>query len=302
MLIYCCKYIQYSVFIALIARKLKMKLPTLFISHGAPTLALEPGRAGVTFAAVAKALPTPQAVLVISAHWETSGIEVTSHPRPETIHDFGGFPPALYALQYPAPGAPAVAERVVALLAAGGFPARANPVRGLDHGAWVPLLHFYPDADVPVLQLSLPHTAAPQVLVEIGRALQTLREEGVLIVASGGITHNLYEFRMGASSEEPYAREFMEWFAEHISAGDLPALIDYRRQAPAAARAHPSDEHLRPFYIALGAAGATWHRAIRLDGGVDFGVIGMDAYAFGVSDAFSLPIAHMAKEAVNEQV
>lgn len=265
-----------------------MTLPTLFVSHGAPTLALEPGRAGATFAAVARALPTPQAVLIISAHWETSGIEVTSHPSPETIHDFGGFPPALYALQYPAPGAPAVAERVVALLAAAGFPVRANPSRGLDHGAWVPLRHFYPNANVPVLQLSLPHTAAPQVLVNIGRALQVLREEGVLIVASGGITHNLYEFRMGVSAEEPYAREFMEWFARHIEAGDLPALIDYRRQAPGAARAHPSDEHLRPFYIALGAAGEAWSQSVRLAGGIDFGVIGMDAYAFGVGDQTTL--------------
>lgn len=265
-----------------------MSLPSLFLSHGAPTLALEPGRAGAMFAGLAASLPRPQAILVISAHWETPGIEVLGHPQPETIHDFGGFPPALYALRYPAPGAPQLAARIVDLLADAGFPARINASRGLDHGAWVPLLHLYPEADVPVLQLSLPRAAAPEVLLAIGRAVRSLRGEGVLIVASGGITHNLYEFRMGVDEEAPYARAFMEWVAEQVQAADLPALLDYRRQAPGAARAHPTDEHWRPFYVALGAAGDDWASAQRLPAGIDFGVIGMDAYAFGVSPTFKL--------------
>ncbi|HRE15912.1 MAG TPA: class III extradiol ring-cleavage dioxygenase, partial [Rhodocyclaceae bacterium] len=155
-----------------------------------------------------------------------------SHPTPPTIHDFGGFPEALYALRYSAPGDPEVAQQVIDLLAAAGLPARANPARGLDHGAWVPLMHMYPDANLPVLQLSLPRTASTEVLWQIGEALQALTENGILLIASGGITHNLYEFRMGVVAEEAYAREFMEWFASRVASGDKAALLDYRRQAP----------------------------------------------------------------------
>lgn len=277
-----------------------MTLPTLFVSHGAPTMALEPGRAGEILGALGKQLPTPQAVLVVSAHWLTPGLEVSSDPAPETIHDFGGFPPALYALQYPAPGAPAVAQRVLDLLAAAGLPARAHPTRGLDHGAWVPLLHAYPEATIPVLQLSLPRTATPEVLWQIGHALRGLREEGVLLMASGGITHNLYEFQMGASGEAAYARAFMEWFAAAIAQGDRTALEAYRRQAPDAARAHPTDEHLRPIFVAMGAAGEDWSDALRLDGGIDFGVIGMDAYAFGVPEELRLILGELSKNAYGE--
>lgn len=276
-----------------------MPLPSLFLSHGAPTLALEPGRVGAMFAALAAGLPRPQAILVISAHWETPGIEVLGNPWPETIHDFGGFSPALYALNYPAPGAPKLAAQVVDLLADAGFPARINTSRGIDHGVWVPLLHFYPEADIPVLQLSLPRAAAPEVLLAIGRALQSLREEGVLVVASGGITHNLYEFRMGMEDEEPYARAFVEWVAAHVESANLPALLNYRRQAPGAVRAHPSDEHWRPFYVALGAAGEAWVNAQRLPAGIYFGVIGMDAYAFGITQTLNIG-DNVNQEAVHE--
>jgi len=262
-----------------------MKLPSLFISHGAPTFALEPGRAGRTLRTLGAALPRPRAVLVISPHWHTAGLEVTTHPHPPTVHDFAGFPEALYRLQYPAPGQPEVAEQVLARLTQAGLPARANPKRGLDHGCWVPLMHLYPAADVPVLQLSLPLTDSLQVLEDVGRALSPLRESGVLILASGSITHNLYDVMSSRGAPSGYATGFMDWIANTIAEGDLAALRDYRRLAPGASRAHPSDEHLLPLFVAIGAAGEGWIRSIRLAGGVIYGVIGMDSYAFGVPES-----------------
>ena len=259
-----------------------MKLPTLFISHGAPGFALELGRAGRTLRALGATLPRPRAVLVISPHWHTSGLEVTTHPHPPTVHDFAGFPEALYRLQYPAPGQPEVAEKVLAHLTEAGLPAHANPERGLDHGCWVPLMHLYPAADVPVLQLSLPLTDSLQVLADVGRALGPLRESGILILASGSITHNLHDLASGQGDHPGYAVGFMEWMADAIAQGDLSALRDYRRLAPGAVRAHPTDEHLLPLFVAIGAAGDDWAHSIRLAGGVTYGVIGMDSYAFGV--------------------
>ena len=274
-----------------------MTLPTLFVSHGAPTFALEGGRMGPLLATLAEILPQPHAIVMVSAHWETPGIEVTSNENPHTVHDFGGFPAPLYALQYTAPGSPTLAAKIIDLLAAAGLPARGNLARGFDHGAWVPLLHLYPEAKVPVLQFSLPRTASPQVLWQIGEALQGLREEGVLLIASGGITHNLGEFRMGTEDEAPYARAFMEWFAQAIADGARDDLVEYRLRAPAATRAHPTDEHLRPIFVALGAAGGNWSSAQRLDGGIDFGVIGMDAYAFGLSPELQQGLSQLGRSA-----
>ncbi len=273
-----------------------MKLPTLFISHGAPTFALEPGPAGRALKALGAALPRPGAVLVISPHWLTAGLEVTTHPQPRTLHDFGGFPEALYELRYPAPGQPQVAEQVLARLTRAGLPARANPKRGLDHGCWAPLMHLYPEADVPVLQLSLPLTDSLDILQEVGRVLEPLRESaGLLIVASGSITHNLYDLTPGQETPSGYAAGFMAWMAHAIAAGNLDALRDYRRLAPSAARAHPTDEHLQPLFIAIGAAGVDWARSFRLAGGLTYGVIGMDAYGFGIEEAL-LPAFHAAAE------
>jgi len=262
-----------------------MKLPSLFVSHGAPTFALEPGRAGRTLQALGAVLPRPRAVLVISPHWHTAGLEVTTHSRPPTLHDFGGFPDALYELHYRAPGEPEVASQVLAGLTRAGLPARANPNRGVDHGCWVPLMHLYPAADVPVLQLSLPLTDSIQMLREVGHTLSPLRESGVLVLASGSITHNLRDLRPGRGDHSGYAAAFMEWTANTIAEGDLAALSDYRRLAPGAVRAHPSDEHLLPLFVAIGAAGDDWSSSVRLPGGLTYGVIGMDAYAFGVLDA-----------------
>jgi 4,5-DOPA dioxygenase extradiol len=262
-----------------------MKLPSLFVSHGAPTFALDPGQAGRALRALGASLPRPRAILVISPHWHTAGLEVTTHPQPPTIHDFAGFPAALYELRYPAPGQPEVAAQVLDLLNQVGYPARANPHRGLDHGCWAPLMHLYPDADVPVLQLSLPLTNSVEVLHEVGRALNPLRAADVLVLASGSITHNLHDLVPGNGSPSGYAAEFMTWAADTIAAGDLATLQAYRRSAPGATRAHPTDEHLLPLFVAIGAAGNDWVHSFRLAGGIIYGVIGMDAYGFGVPEA-----------------
>jgi 4,5-DOPA dioxygenase extradiol len=262
-----------------------MKLPSLFVSHGAPTFALQPGRAGQALRTLGTVLPRPRAVLVISPHWRTAGLEVTTHPQPPTLHDFAGFPEVLYELRYPAPGQCRVAQQVLACLTQAGFPARSNPKRGFDHGCWTPLMHLFPDADVPVVQLSLPLTDSFQVLGEVGQALSPLREAEVLILASGSITHNLYDLNSSPRDASGYATTFMEWVAHTLADGDLAALYDYRRLAPGAVRAHPSDEHLLPLFVAIGAAGEDWIRSVRLPGGLIYGVLGMDAYAFGIPEA-----------------
>lgn len=270
-----------------------MTLPTLFISHGSPMFSVEPGRVGPLLGELGRSLPRPRAVLMMSPHWMTRGLEVQATPQPDTVHDFGGFPRQLYALRYPAAGAPDVAEEVVAELARHGLAVQRNTTNGRDHGAWVPLLHLYPAADIPVLQLSQPAIPAPQALFELGRALAPLRMCGILIIGSGSMTHNLYEFRQ-AEHPEPYAQAFADWMWERVEAGDLDALLDYRRQAPAAVRAHPTDEHLLPFYFALGAAGDDWAHATRLPGGVTDNVLNMDSIVFGARLALGEPRRHAA--------
>ena len=261
--------------------------PTLFLSHGAPTFALEPSAAAHALDALGRRLPRPRAILIISAHWLSAGLQVGSHPRPPTMHDFRGFSETLYDLHYPAPGAPDVVKEAIACLAGAGLSASANATRGLDHGAWVPLLRLYPDADLPVLPLSLPATATPTDLLAIGRALQPLRATGVLVIGSGGITHNLGDLRPAGSPVPDYVVEFMAWVAATIAAGDLDALADYRSRAPGAARAHPSAEHLLPLFVAIGAAGEAWTNALRMPGEVGYGVIGMDHFLFGVPPAWA---------------
>lgn len=258
-------------------------LPTLFVSHGAPTFAVEPGVIGPKLLQLGTELPRPRAVLVVSPHWMPGSLQVLGSARPETIHDFGGFPPALYELQYPAPGAPDVAQQVVKTLADHGISAQVNPARGLDHGAWVPLMYLYPGADVPVLQLSLPRSNDPRLHYALGRALSSLREQDVLVVGSGSMTHNLYEFSGPRDDVDPYVTAFAGWVRDAIARGDLDALLDFHARAPSAGRAHPTVEHIMPLFVAIGAAGDDWktHRAI--DGGVVYGMLSMDAYQFGVA-------------------
>ena len=259
-------------------------MPTVFVSHGAPLMAIQPGQAGAALQALAGEIEQPQAILMVSAHWETSAPAVSIVPRPETIHDFGGFPEALYRIRYRVPGAPALARRAAQLLDAAGLRSRLDPERGLDHGAWVPLLFLRPDADIPVTQLSIQPHLSPLHHYRLGEALRPLTEEGVLIVGSGSLTHNLHEFRGRPAGVEPYVREFQGWMKAAIDAHDVAALLDYRQLAPHAVRAHPTDEHLLPLFVALGAAGVGGE-ARRLTDEVTFGVIAMDSYVFGSGPA-----------------
>lgn len=253
-------------------------LPSLFISHGSPMLALQPGASGPALARLAAALPRPKAIVVMSAHWESRELLVSASPAPETWHDFGGFPRELFAVQYPAPGDPALAQQIVELLAADGLPARLDHKRPFDHGTWVPLSLMYPTADIPVVQVSLPSHMGPTLQTRIGQALRSLREQGVLLIGSGSITHNLGEldWRAGPESIEPWAREFRDWVVDKLDTQDEAALHDYRRQAPHAVRSHPSDEHLLPLYFARGAGGqfSVAHQGFTL------GALGMDIYRF----------------------
>ncbi|MBS0340237.1 MAG: dioxygenase [Proteobacteria bacterium] len=257
-----------------------MRMPALFISHGAPTFAIEPGLAGAQLNALGRALEKPRAVVIVSPHWMTRGIQVGAAARPGTIHDFGGFPAALYQLGYPAPGAPELAQRIVDLFAQAQVAASLNEHQGLDHGAWVPLMHLYPDADVPVVQVSMPAGLDPIGSFELGRVLAPLADEGVLIVGSGSLTHNLYEFRGGTVDEAPYAREFTGWIRAAVLAGDREALLHALERAPHASRAHPTAEHFLPLLVALGAAPDSVPVTV-LDGGIRHGVLAMESYAFG---------------------
>jgi 4,5-DOPA dioxygenase extradiol len=252
-------------------------LPALFLSHGSPMHALEPGAVRDAWVKLARSLPRPRALLVASAHWETNLPMLTGAERPETIHDFFGFPRPLYEIRYPAPGAPAVAARALALLKEAGFTAAVDGCRGLDHGAWSPLLHMYPEADVPVVQVSVQTELGPRHHLALGRALAPLAREGVQVVGSGHLTHNLRERRSGPPAA--YVREFQDWVRERIESRELEALADYRALTPHGARAHPTDEHFLPLFVALGAAGAHY-RAERLYDGIETGSLAMDAWRF----------------------
>jgi 4,5-DOPA dioxygenase extradiol len=258
------------------------RLPAVFISHGSPMHALHAGAAGEAWAALGQRLPRPRAILMASAHWETRSPMLTGSAQPETIHDFYGFPEPLYRIRYGARGAPEVARRAQALLAEAGIAAGIDERRGLDHGAWSPLLHAYPAADVPVLQLSLQTELGAAHHLALGRALAPLAGEGVLIVGSGHMTHNLRDWSggMATEGEAPYVREFRAWVHAHIEANDLNALADWHKLAPHAARAHPTVEHFLPLFVALGAAGARY-RAERFVDIVEASVLAMDAYEFG---------------------
>lgn len=257
-------------------------LPTIFVSHGSPMLALQDSPARRFLQGLGQSLPRPTAIVVISSHWQTPGNPAVSlAPQPDTIHDFGGFPQALFEIGYPAAGAPQVAERAAALFQAAGIAAGRSASRGLDHGAWVPLRLMYPDADIPVMQISLVRGASPALHEQLGRALAQLRHEGVLVIGSGSLTHNLYEFR-GQPLDEAvpgWVSEFESWMQDRLAADDRAALLDYRVRAPSAERNHPSEEHLLPLFVAMGAAGAG-AQARLLHSSFEYGILAMDAYAF----------------------
>ena len=253
-------------------------LPTLFISHGSPMHALDAGAVGEAWAALGRRYPDPKAILVASAHWDTRLPTLTGSAQPETIHDFYGFPAPLYRIRYAAPGAPEVAARAQQLLQEAACTAAIDGSRGLDHGAWSPLLHSHPAADVPVLQISLQTALGTSHHLRLGRALAPLADEGVLIIGSGQSTHNLRE-RTDSDRAMPYVLEFQAWLKDRLESGATEELTDYRSRAPHAARAHPTEEHFLPLFVALGAAGKK-PRVEHAYDAVENGVLAMDAYLF----------------------
>lgn len=258
-------------------------LPAIFVSHGSPMIMVEPCPARDFLASLGAVVGRPKAIVVVSAHHDTPGAVVTAPARPATIHDFGGFPDALYALDYPAMGDPALAARIAALVTAAGAPATLDPARGLDHGAWVPLMLGWPEADVPVVQLSISSAHPAEWHHRVGAALAPLRDEGVLVMGSGSLTHNLREvFGARRTLESPapdWVSAFSEWMHGRLVAGDVPAVLGAIEQGPHGRRNHPTPDHLLPLFTTLGAGGGG--AATRLHQSVTYGVLAMDAYAFG---------------------
>ncbi len=243
--------------------------------------ALEAGGAGRAWRELADQLPRPRAVLIASAHWETSLPMLTGREALETIHDFTGFPAALYRERYDAPGAPDVARRATELLQVAGFTAAINGCRGIDHGAWVPLKWMYPQRDVPVVQLSVQPELGPAHHLAIGEALAPLVAEDVLVIGSGHVTHNLRDWSRDGTDTTPlaYVQQFSDWLERALVTGDRDQLAAYRDRAPGATRAHPTEEHFLPLFVALGAAGAH-ARAQRVYAAIEARALAMDAYVF----------------------
>lgn len=254
--------------------------PTLFLSHGSPMLALQDIPAHLFFTELGPALERPDAILAISAHWETGVPTVNAVAQNGTIHDFHGFPPPLYEMSYPAPGSPELAVRIADKLGDAGLRAQINTQRGLDHGAWIPLLLMWPGHDIPVVQLSVQSQLGPGHHVQLGRALADLRKANILVMASGSFTHNLRAVqRLEAGAEPEWVTSFAGWMHDAIVAGRTCDLVSYRRLAPFAAENHPTDEHLLPLFVAMGAAG-DGARATRIHQSTDLCVLRMDSYRF----------------------
>lgn len=256
-----------------------MTLPSLFLAHGAPDLPLSGHVAAQFLAALGARLPRPRAILVISAHWEGSGLALTGAARPETIHDFGGFDPALHQLRYPAATDPWLIEAVRAALAAAAIPVAVDAGAGYDHGTWVPLLLAWPRADIPVVQLSLDRHRDPARHFAIGQALALLRARDVLIIGSGATVHNLRGIAREGTPPPAWATGFDAWLAGCLVAHDAAALCDFAR-APGASQAHPTPEHLMPLFVAAGA-GWAGGAARRLHDSYSYGSISMATWAFG---------------------
>lgn len=255
-------------------------MPAIFVSHGAPTIVLETGRTPDFLRTLGDQLPRPRAILCVSAHWETEQPMLSGNPKPPTIHDFYGFPQALYELQYTAPGDPALARQTQSVLQAAGFDAAIHPTRGLDHGAWSPLMLAYPRADIPVVQLSVQPQRDAAHHLALGRALRPLRNDGVMIVGSGSATHNLREIRgMAANAAPPpWVLDFEAWLTDAVTGGDIDAITHYAERAPNAQRNHPTPEHFLPLVVAMGAASNPAARVLHQN--FNFAVLSMAAYAW----------------------
>ncbi|GAA5002578.1 class III extradiol ring-cleavage dioxygenase [Acinetobacter puyangensis] len=251
-------------------------LPGLFISHGSPMLALQPGQVGAAFERISHNLPKPRAIVVMSAHWEDIVLEVSTATRPKTWHDFRGFPEALYKLQYPAPGEPELAEEIIQRLQDSGFEAHANAMRPRDHGVWMPLLHMYPEADIPVIQISLPKFYTARQIYQLAESLAYLRQQQVLLIGSGSITHNLAELRWQEQSDVPlWASEFRNKVASLLQNSDYEAVLNWKN-LPYIQKNHPSLEHLSPLFFAMG----TGKRMSVVHSSFSMGTLGMDLYRF----------------------
>ncbi len=264
-------------------------LAPIFLSHGSPMTALEPGEVGPFWQRLGAALSgdqRPRAILAVSAHSLAREPLLMAAAQHTTVHDLGGFPEPLYRLRYDAPGAPALAQQVAGLLQSAGLPVHVTDAGGLDHGIWAPLRFVWPEADIPVLPLAFPPNWSPAKLLALGQARAPLTRQGVLVYSSGSITHNLRMLFSGGpmpallAPEIPQSAAFRTWFAERSAGADWAALADYRQQAPHAVLMHPTDEHLLPFYVAAGAAGPQ-PVGVRLHDSLTYGCLGMDAYAFG---------------------
>jgi len=254
----------------------------LFLSHGSPMLAIEDSPAGRFLDGLGGAIPRPRAIVVASAHFLADRPMLGGHPRPHTVHDFGGFPEPLYALRYPAPGDPALAGDIAGRIADAGLPVKVREGHGLDHGVWVPLRRRYPQAGIPVVPLSVRPDADAASHYRLGQALAGLADEGVLVIGSGGFVHNLGALAWGQPDAPMpgWAREFRDWMRERVMAGNVEALLDWERQAPHARHAHPTTEHLLPLFVAMGAAGG--RAGVRhLHDSHEYGSLALDAFAFG---------------------
>ncbi|MGB3200327.1 MAG: class III extradiol ring-cleavage dioxygenase [Nodosilinea sp.] len=252
-------------------------LPSLFISHGAPDLPMRAGSTQDFLRSLLQTVPKPRAILAVSAHWLTAHPMVSTAAQPKTIYDFGGFPRQLYELTYPAPGSPELAERVMTMLHEAGFEARTHQNRGFDHGVWTPLILADPEGTIPVVPISLQPHESTLHHYQLGKALAPLRGEGVLIVASGAATHNLGYFDSDYNAAPPdWAVAFDAWLAKAILDRDIAALLDYRQRAPHAAQNHPTEEHLLPLFVALGAGGS----GQQIHSGFTYGAFSMAAYRF----------------------
>ncbi len=254
--------------------------PLLFVGHGAPTVALQDNAYTRALGSLRDRIPRPTAFVVVSAHWQVGGpVRVTASDDPGLLYDFYGFPPELYALTYPCPGHAALARDIVSLLADGGHAAAAEPVRGLDHGVWIPLRIGWPDADVPVVQVSLPFGATPDHLLDLGLALAPLRMRGVMLVGSGNIVHNMRTLVW--SDQDARAAEwsvaFDEYARDAVSAHDVEALCAYRARAPHADLAVPTSEHYDPLLVLAGAMAPSDRPEVLFEGH-HFGTLAMRTF------------------------
>lgn len=261
-------------------------MPSLFISHGAPNIVLSDLPAKHFLETMARVLPTPKAIIVVSAHFEHEGVAVVTDPKPGMIYDFGGFEAELYRMNYPAPGSPEVADKALRLLMEAGFAPTRIALRGFDHGTWNPLILAYPDGEIPVVQISVDPSQGARYHYGVGQALAPLASEGVMIIGSGHITHNLRGFfhrgrdpAFDAMLDNASAA-FVGWIETKVAQGDVEALLDWDKLAPFPKENHPTIEHFLPFFVALGAGGSPLIGQ-RIHHSVELGFFAYDHYRFG---------------------